>query len=156
MPGIYKLNRCYIKLSLVNILENVFVFIEILFKMLLFKGGVLIYAEHCIYIIITHHYPVQKHHHHPLLENTATIYNGRTKSREVNLRPHFRSPPHATSKHTTQTRSNIPGALSCRVLNVLSMNESVGANLEARLLCCLVFLVSLHGQHNLLLLSATA
>ncbi len=25
----YKLNRCYIKLSLVNILENVFVFIEI-------------------------------------------------------------------------------------------------------------------------------
>ncbi len=43
----YKLNRCYIKLSLVNILENVFVFIEILFKMLLFKGGVLIYAEHC-------------------------------------------------------------------------------------------------------------
>ncbi len=45
----YKLNRCYIKLSLVNILEIVFVFIEILFKMLLFKGGVLIYAEHCIY-----------------------------------------------------------------------------------------------------------
>ncbi len=48
----YKLNRCYIKLSLVNILEHVFVFIEILFKMLLFKGGVLIYAEHCIYIYI--------------------------------------------------------------------------------------------------------
>ncbi len=46
----YKLNRCYIKLSLVNILEMVFVFIEILFKILLFKGGVLIYAEHCIYI----------------------------------------------------------------------------------------------------------
>ncbi len=45
----YKLNRCYIKLSLVNILENVFVFIKILFKMLLFKGGVLIYAEHCKY-----------------------------------------------------------------------------------------------------------
>ncbi len=44
------LNRCYIKLSLVNILENVFVFIEILFKMLHFKGGVLIYAEHCITI----------------------------------------------------------------------------------------------------------
>ncbi len=38
----YKLNRCYIKLSLVNILEMFFVFIEILFKMLLFKGGVLI------------------------------------------------------------------------------------------------------------------
>ncbi len=36
------------KLSLVNILEMVFVFIEILFKILLFKGGVLIYAEHCI------------------------------------------------------------------------------------------------------------
>ncbi len=53
------LNRCYIKLSLVNILEMVFVFIEILFKIVLFKGGVLIYAEHCIcvcidlYIIIT-------------------------------------------------------------------------------------------------------
>ncbi len=44
----YKLNRCYIKLSLVNILEMVFVFIEILFKIVLFKGGVLIYAEHCI------------------------------------------------------------------------------------------------------------
>ncbi len=44
----YKLNRCYIKLSLVNILEMVFVFIEILFKIILFKGGVLIYAEHCI------------------------------------------------------------------------------------------------------------
>ncbi len=29
-------------LYLINILENVFVFIEILFKMLLFKGGVLI------------------------------------------------------------------------------------------------------------------
>ncbi len=28
----------------------VFVFLEILFKILLFKGGVLIYAEHCIYI----------------------------------------------------------------------------------------------------------
>ncbi len=27
-------------------------FIEILFKMLLFKGGVLIYAEHCIYCFI--------------------------------------------------------------------------------------------------------
>ncbi len=27
-------------------------FIEILFKMLLFKGGVLIYAEHCIYMYI--------------------------------------------------------------------------------------------------------
>ncbi len=48
----YKLNRCYIKLSLVNILEMVFVFIEILFKILLFKEGVLIYAEHCIYIYI--------------------------------------------------------------------------------------------------------
>ncbi len=44
----YTLNRCYIKLSLVNILEMFFVFIEILFKILLFKGGVLIYAEHCI------------------------------------------------------------------------------------------------------------
>ncbi len=44
----YKLNRCYIKLSLVNILEMVFVFIEILFEILLFKGGVLIYAEHCM------------------------------------------------------------------------------------------------------------
>ncbi len=41
------INRCYIKLSLVNILEMVFVFIEILF-IVLFKGGVLIYAEHCI------------------------------------------------------------------------------------------------------------
>ncbi len=30
----------------------VFVFIEILFKIVLFKGGVLIYAEHCIYIYI--------------------------------------------------------------------------------------------------------
>ncbi len=48
----YKLNRCYIKLSLVNLLENVFVFIEILFKMLLFKGGVLIYVKHCIYLSI--------------------------------------------------------------------------------------------------------
>ncbi len=47
----YKLNRCYIKLSLVNILEMVFVFIEILFKMLLFKGGVLIYAEHSTSVI---------------------------------------------------------------------------------------------------------
>ncbi len=46
------LRPCYIRLSLVNILENVFVFIEILFKMLLFKGGVLIYVEHCIYIYI--------------------------------------------------------------------------------------------------------
>ncbi len=27
-------------------------FIEIIFKMLLFKGGVLIYAEHCVYIYI--------------------------------------------------------------------------------------------------------
>ncbi len=45
--------RCYIKLSLVNILEMVFVFIEILFKILLFKGfqRVLIHAEHCIYDI---------------------------------------------------------------------------------------------------------
>ncbi len=46
----YKLNRCYIKLSLVNILEMVFVFIEILFKILPFKGAVLIYAEHCVCI----------------------------------------------------------------------------------------------------------
>ncbi len=38
------------KLSLVNILEMIFVFIEILFKILLFKGGVLIYTEHCIYM----------------------------------------------------------------------------------------------------------
>ncbi len=30
----------------------VFVLIEILFKMLLFKGGVLIYAEHCIYTVM--------------------------------------------------------------------------------------------------------
>ncbi len=34
----------------------VFVFIEILFKILLFKGGVLIYAEHCIY-----HKYIRKH-----------------------------------------------------------------------------------------------
>ncbi len=27
-------------------------FIEILFKILLFKGGVLIYAEHCIYMCV--------------------------------------------------------------------------------------------------------
>ncbi len=37
----------------------VFVFIEILFKMLLFKGGVLIYTEHCmcvyLYIQYTQH-----------------------------------------------------------------------------------------------------
>ncbi len=31
----------------------VFVFIEILFKIVLFKGGVLIYAEHCIYTVGT-------------------------------------------------------------------------------------------------------
>ncbi len=37
------------KTCLVNMLENIFVFIEILFKMLLFKVGVLIYAEHCTY-----------------------------------------------------------------------------------------------------------
>ncbi len=37
----YMLNRCYIKPILVNILEMVFVFIEILFKIVLFKGGVL-------------------------------------------------------------------------------------------------------------------
>ncbi len=29
-------------------MKMVFVFSEILFKILLFKGGVLIYAEHCI------------------------------------------------------------------------------------------------------------
>ncbi len=34
----------------------VFVFIEILFKILLFKGGVLIYAEHCIYNIYMYIY----------------------------------------------------------------------------------------------------
>ncbi len=50
----YKLNRCYIKLSHVNILEMVFVFIEILFKMLLFTGGVFIYADHCIYVCKIH------------------------------------------------------------------------------------------------------
>ncbi len=43
------LNRCYIKLSLVNLLEMVFVLTEILFKIYIFKRGVLIYAEHCIY-----------------------------------------------------------------------------------------------------------
>ncbi len=31
--------------------EMVFVFIEILFKILLFKGGVLIYAEHCMFTV---------------------------------------------------------------------------------------------------------
>lgn len=36
------------------------------------------------------------------------------------------------------------------------MNESVGADLEARLLRCSVSLVSSHEHHNLLLLSATA
>ncbi len=35
-----EVKQIYIKLRLVNILENVFVFIEILFKMLLFKWGV--------------------------------------------------------------------------------------------------------------------
>ncbi len=30
-------------------------FIEIMFKMLLFKGGVLIYAEHCIYVCVCMH-----------------------------------------------------------------------------------------------------
>ncbi len=47
----HKLNRCYIKLSLVNILEMFFVFIEILFKIYFSKGGVLIYAEHSIYFL---------------------------------------------------------------------------------------------------------
>ncbi len=30
-----------------------FVFIDILFKIVLFKGGVLIYAEHCVYVYIS-------------------------------------------------------------------------------------------------------
>jgi len=65
----YKLNRCYIKLSLVNILEIVFVFFEILFKMLLFKGGVLIYAEHCKFkfkeiYIRNSYYPAESGHSH--------------------------------------------------------------------------------------------
>ncbi len=46
--ALFVVNICYIKISLVNILEMVFVFIEILFKNVLFKGGVLIYAEHCM------------------------------------------------------------------------------------------------------------
>lgn len=38
-----ELNKCSIK-----ILESVLWFIELLIKFLLFKGGVLIYAEHCM------------------------------------------------------------------------------------------------------------
>ena len=45
----YKFKKVYTKLSLISILEIVYVFIEILFKMVLFKGGVLIYNEHCNY-----------------------------------------------------------------------------------------------------------
>ncbi len=41
-------------------------FIEILFKILLFKGGVLIYAEHCIYIYI---YIYVNKHYSPTLLN---------------------------------------------------------------------------------------
>ncbi len=37
-------------------------FIEILFKMLLFKGGVLIYAEHCIYIASTRNEVIRMEH----------------------------------------------------------------------------------------------
>ncbi len=33
-------------------------FIEILFKIVLFKGGVLIYAEHCVYIYIYIYRPI--------------------------------------------------------------------------------------------------
>ncbi len=49
-------------------------FIEILFKMLLFKGGVLIYAEHCIYtknwaLMITSHFNPQ------FLSPLEKIYN---------------------------------------------------------------------------------
>ncbi len=38
-------------------------FIEILFKMLLFKGGVLIYAEHCIYIYTYTYIYIHTHTH---------------------------------------------------------------------------------------------
>ncbi len=46
-------------------------FIEILFKILLFKGGVLIYAEHCIYIY-THIYSI--HVAEPVIKKT--FHNG--------------------------------------------------------------------------------
>ena len=41
-----------LNLYIFNILEIVFVFFEILFAMVLFKGGVLIFAEHCIYVCL--------------------------------------------------------------------------------------------------------
>lgn len=46
-----ELNKCSVKLSLVKSLEIVLLFIEQLIKFVLFKAGVLIYAEHCIYYI---------------------------------------------------------------------------------------------------------
>ncbi len=50
----------FAKLSLVNIVEMFFVFIEILFKILLFKGSVLIYAEHCTYTNTQHNLHISK------------------------------------------------------------------------------------------------
>ncbi len=51
----YKLNRCYIKLSLVNILEMVFVFIEILLKFY-FSKGVYSFTLSTVYINICVHF----------------------------------------------------------------------------------------------------
>lgn len=46
-----QLNKCSIKLSLVKSLEIVVLFVELLIKFILFKTGVLIYAEHCISLL---------------------------------------------------------------------------------------------------------
>ncbi len=54
----------------------VFVFIEILFKILLFKGGVLIYAEHCMYTHTHTHTTPHTHTQHTHTPHTQhTVVN---------------------------------------------------------------------------------
>ena len=59
------LKKWSIKLSLVKILEIVLVFIEILIKILLFKGGALIHVEHCTYAAII--YPPELYIRHIMI-----------------------------------------------------------------------------------------
>ncbi len=55
-------------------------FIEILFKMLLFKGGVLIYAEHCIYIYIYIYIYIVQYYY-------FTVYQSNKNKFETSFKP---------------------------------------------------------------------
>lgn len=151
----YKWNRCYNKLCLIKILEIVcYHWDTVLFKIILFKKGVLIYAEHCWFLYILIYYAfyltrlvllrskislttetctskshIQTNNH----KNTHSF--GQIESQQLTYHVYFWKPQnperiHASTKRTHNIKA--PAGIWTRDLLVVSTNHQVTVQCHLR------------------------